>query len=367
MGGPVSAATLAVVTKILPVSPPLAPMLGRRVDELPAGDWIYEPKWDGFRCLAFRAAGGVDLRSRHDRPLGRYFPELVAGLTELSRGDFVLDGEIVVPRPAGLDFDALLARVHPATSRVERLSRETPAQFIAFDLIALDGEDLRERPFRDRRALLTDLIAEGSPRVRATPATSDPAVASGWLAGTGRGIDGVMAKAGDLGYRPGARTMLKVKPDRTADCVVAGFRPYVDRPLLSSLLLGLYDDAGELRHIGIVQSFTQKRRRELPEELLPLRVPLDGHPWEHGFLTGGGPTGRLAGAAGRWSPGEMALDWVPLAPQRVCEVAYDQLDHHRLRHPARFRRWRPDREPSSCTLDQLAAPAAAAVDVRALA
>jgi len=176
-----------------------------------------------------------------------------------------------------------------------------------------------------------------------------------------------MAKAGELRYRPGARAMLKVKPDRTADCVVAGFRPYVDRPLLSSLLLGLYDDANELRHIGIVQSFTQKRRRELLEELQPLCVPLDGHPWEHGFLTGGGPTGRLAGAAGRWSPGEMALDWVPLTPQRVCEVAYDQLDHERLRHPARFRRWRPDREPSSCRLDQLAVPGTAAGGIRALA
>jgi len=355
------------VSEILSVSPPLAPMLGRRVDELPRGDWIYEPKWDGFRCLAFRAAAGVELRSRHDRPLGRYFPELVAGLTALTGADFVLDGEIVVPRQAGLDFDALLARVHPAASRIERLSRETPAQFVAFDLIALDGEDLRARPFRERRALMTELIGEGSPSVRATPATRDPAVATEWLTASGSGIDGVMAKPGDLRYLPGSRAMLKVKPDRTADCVVAGFRPYVDRPLLSSLLLGLYDDAGELRHIGIVQSFTQKRRRELLEELLPLRVPLDGHPWQHGFLTGGGATGRLAGAAGRWSPGEMALDWVPLAPRRVCEVAFDQLDHERLRHPARFRRWRPDREASSCMLDQLASPAAAPIAVRMLA
>ena len=339
-------------------------MLGRRVDELPAGDWIYEPKWDGFRCLAFSAGGAVDPRSRHDRPLGRYFPELVAGLSELPAGDFVLDGEIVVPAPTGLDFDALLARIHPAASRVERLSRETAAQCIAFDLIALNGEDLRERPFRERRDLLTEVIGEPRAAVRLTPATRDPALAAEWLAATGDGIDGVMAKAGDLRYCPGARAMLKVKPERTADCVVAGFRPYVDRPLLSSLLLGLYDDAGELRHIGIVQSFAQKRRRELLDELLPLRVPLTGHPWEHGFLMGGGPTGRLAGAAGRWSPAQMALDWVPLSPERVCEVAYDQLDHDRLRHPARFRRWRPDRVPSSCTLDQLAAPRAA-VDVPA--
>jgi ATP-dependent DNA ligase len=329
-------------------------MLGRRVDALPRGDWIYEPKWDGFRCLAFRSGGEIELRSRHDRPLARYFPELAAGLTELPSTGFVLDGEIIVPGPRGVDFDALLARVHPAASRVERLSRETPARFVVFDAVALDGEDLRELPFSERRVRLTALVGEGSSTVQVTPATRDPAVAAEWLAGSGSGIDGVMAKAADLRYRPGERAMLKVKPERTADCVVAGFRPYVDRPLLSSLLLGLYDRDGDLRHFGIVQSFTRKRRRELLEELAPLCVPLAGHPWEHGFLPGGGPTGRLAGAAGRWSPGEMALDWVPLAPERVCEVAYDQLDNLRLRHPARFRRWRPDRDPSSCTLDQLA-------------
>jgi ATP-dependent DNA ligase len=341
-------------------------MLGRRVDELPLGDWIYEPKWDGFRCLAFGSADGIALRSRHDRPLDRYFPELVRGLSEVAGEGFVLDGEIVVPGSGGLDFDGLLARVHPAASRVERLSHETPAQFVAFDLIACDGEDLRDRPFRDRRALLEKLIGGPRPAVRVTPATRDPAVAADWLDSAGNGIDGVMAKAGDLRYLPGARAMLKVKPDRTADCVVAGFRPYVDRPLLSSLLLGLYDSNGELRHFGIVQSFTQARRRELLAELAPLRVPLEGHPWEHGFLMGGGATGRLAGAAGRWSPAEMALDWVPLAPERVCEVAYDQLDHGRLRHPARFRRWRPDRTPASCTLDQLAAPGAGAAELLAL-
>lgn len=341
-------------------------MLGRRVDELPAGDWIYEPKWDGFRCLAFRAGDEIDLRSRHDRPLARYFPELVETLAELSSTRFVLDGEIVIPAPAGLSFDALLARIHPAASRVDTLSRDTPARFIAFDLVACDGEDLRERPFRERRAMLRELIGEPRPALRATPATSDRTVAAGWLADAGNGIDGVMAKPADLRYRPGERAMLKVKPVRTADCVVAGLRPYVDRPLLSSLLLGLYDDAGELRHIGIVQSFTRARRRELLEELAPLRVPLAGHPWEHGFLTAGGPTGRLAGAAGRWAPGEMALDWVPLAAERVCEVAYDQVDGERLRHPARFRRWRPDRVPASCTLDQLAPAGTEAVRMLAL-
>jgi ATP-dependent DNA ligase len=328
-------------------------MLGRRTDELPVGDWIYEPKWDGFRCLAFRSGDQVELRSRHDRPLARYFPEVVAGLLALPSERFALDGELVVPSPAGFDFEALLARVHPAASRVERLSRETPAVLVAFDLIGHGDEDLRERPFRERRALLADLIRDPPPGVRLTPASEDPAVAADWLALEGGGIDGVMAKPGDLRYQPGARSMLKVKREHTADCVVAGFRVYVDKPLLSSLLLGLYDDAGELRHIGVVQSFTQERRRQLLEELASLRVPLAGHPWADGFLMGGGSTGRLAGAAGRWSP-QMALDWVPLAPERVCEVAYDQLDRGRLRHPARFRRWRPDRAPSSCTIDQLA-------------
>jgi ATP-dependent DNA ligase len=341
-------------------------MLGRRVDELPTGDWVYEPKWDGFRCIAFGAGGAVDLRSRHNRPLSRYFPELVACLSELPAADCVLDGEIVLPTAGGLSFDALLARLHPAASRVERLCRDTPARFVAFDLVARDGEDLRERPFAERRALLEDLIGGPRPNLEVTPATRDPVIAAKWLAAAGGGIDGVMAKQADLLYRPGARAMLKVKPERTADCVVAGFRPYVDRPLLSSLLLGLYDDDKELRHIGIVQSFTQKRRRELLEELLPLRVPLRGHPWEHGFLTRGGPTGRLPGAAGRWSPDEMALDWVPLEPERVCEVAYDQVDHGRLRHPARFRRWRPDRVAASCALDQLAT-SAVPVDILARA
>jgi ATP-dependent DNA ligase len=335
-------------------------MLGRRTDELPVGDWFYEPKWDGFRCIAFRAGDAVELRSRHDRPLGRYFPELVAALRGLRSERLVLDGEIVLRAGTGSDFDALLARVHPAASRVARLSRETPAELVAFDLLARGDEDLRDRPFRERRLLLADLLHGAAPTVRLTPASQDPEVAARWLALDDPGVDGVMAKPADLPYRPGARVMLKVKREHTADCVVAGFRTYVDRRLLSSLLLGLHDDAGRLVHIGIVQSFKRERRRELLDELAPLAVPLSGHPWEHGFLVGGGATGRLAGAAGRWAPGEMALDWVPLAPQRVCEVAYDQLDRNRLRHPARFRRWRPDREPRSCTLDQLAAPAAAA-------
>ena len=338
----------------LPVTPPLAPMLARRVPSLPSGDYLYEPKWDGFRCLVYRAGDDVELRSRHDRPLARYFPELVEALRALEDERVVLDGEIVVSGPDGFDFDALLARVHPAASRVERLSRETPARFLAFDLLARGGEDLRQQPFEARRRMLEEVLASANGRVELTPATTDEATASRWLdCPPGSGIDGVVAKRRDLRYEAGARRMVKVKPERTADCVVAGFRLYVDRPLLSSLLLGLYDDAGNLRHIGTVTAFTVKRRRELLDELAPLAVPLAGHPWEHGFLTGGSPMGRMAGAAARWSPDEMDLDWIPLAPDRVCEVAFDQLDRDRLRHPARFRRWRPDRDPRSCTLEQL--------------
>jgi ATP-dependent DNA ligase len=338
----------------LPVTPPIAPMLARRADSLPSGDYLYEPKWDGFRCIAFRARRGVDLRSRNDRPLARYFPELVDELLALGESGVVLDGEVVVAGAAGYDFDALLGRIHPAASRVERLSRETPARFIVFDLLARDDEDLRTRRFDERRAMLEEVLTGANRTVAPTPVTELEAEARRWLdCGPGSGIDGVVAKRVDLRYEAGARRMVKVKRERTADCVVAGFRPYVDRPLLSSLLLGLYDEAGELRHIGTVTAFTRERRRRLLEELAPLAVPLPAHPWEHGFLTGGSSMGRLAGAAARWSPAEMELDWVPIAPDRVCEVAFDHLDRDRLRHPARFRRWRPDRDPRSCTFEQL--------------
>jgi ATP-dependent DNA ligase len=328
-------------------------MLARLARALPTGDYLYEPKWDGFRCLCFREGDAVDLRSRHDRPLARYFPEVVEGLLELPAERFVLDGEIVLLSPGGFDFTALMARLHPAASRVERLRRETPAHLIAFDLVALGDEDLRPRPFEERRALLEGLLAGPPASVRITPITQDPAVAAAWLERfEGAGIDGVVAKRSDLRYEPGARAMTKVKHERTADCVVAGFRVFDDRPVLSSLLLGLYDDAGQLEHVGVVSSLREQRRHELLDEVRPLIAPLEGHPWEYGFLVAGGSLGRLAGAAGRWTP-DMVHDWIPLAPERVCEVAYEQLDGVRFRHPARFRRWRPDREPRSCTLDQL--------------
>ena len=333
----------------LPVQPPLAPMLGRLVRALPREDgFYYEPKWDGFRCLVFRDGDEIDLRSRHDRPLARYFPELVEAVRALTAERFVLDGEIVVVTPRGFDFPALMARLHPAASRVERLRSETPALLIAFDVLAVGDEDLRPRPFSERREALVELVASAEPPVLLTPATDDAACAAEWL----ERFEGVMAKHAGSRYEPGARAMLKIKAERTADCVVAGFRWLFEKPLPSSLLLGLYDDEGRLQHVGVASSFTERQRERLLEELAPLVVPLEGHPWEGGFLVDGGPVGRLKGAAGRWTP-EMERDWVPVAPTRVCEVAYDQLDRDRFRHPARFRRWRPDREPASCTFAQL--------------
>ncbi|MDQ3933756.1 MAG: ATP-dependent DNA ligase [Actinomycetota bacterium] len=329
-------------------------MLGRLVRELPRDGVLYEPKWDGFRCLVFRDRDEVDLRSRNDRELARYFPELVAALRGLRAERFVLDGELLVPHGDGYDFTSLMARLHPAASRVAQLSAATPAVLMAFDLLAVGDADLRERPFEERRARLEALLDGGPPELRTTEITADPGTAEGWLRPfEGGGVDGVMAKPRDLPYLPGARAMLKVKLERTLDCVVAGFRLLVDRPLPSSLLLGLHDESGELRHVGLASSFSERLRGELLDELRPLVVPLEGHPWEHGFLTEGSAMGRLKGAAARWAPDEMELDWVPVEPSRVAEVAYEHIDSGRLRHPARFRRWRPDREPGSCTFDQL--------------
>jgi ATP-dependent DNA ligase len=331
-------------------------MLARLSRELPVGDYVYEPKWDGFRCLAFRGGpADVDLRSRNQRPLARYFPELVEALRALPPA--VLDGEIVVVGRAGFDFAALLSRLHPSASRVERLARETPAAFVAFDLIAVGEEDLRPRPFDERRARLEALLAGAPAPLRLTPATHDPAVARGWLQRIRGGIDGVVAKRRDSPYAPGRRAMVKVKPERTADCVVAGLRTFSAEPAVASLLLGLWDGAGALRHVGVASSFPEDERRALFATLAPLAVPLPGHPWEHGFNVGHAPTGRLAGSAGRWDPREMTLDWIPLSPERVVEVAYDRTDDLRFRHPARLVRWRPDRDAASCALEQLAAEA----------
>ena len=316
-------------------------MLAQLARDLPEGNVVYEPKWDGFRCLAFRNDGTV-LQSRRGNDLARYFPEVVEGLRALP-DPVVLDGELVAP--AG--FPALMGRIHPAASRVERLRAETPASYVAFDLLALDERDLREQAFVERRRLLEELLAEPPPPLVLTPATRDRAEALAWL----ERCEGVVAKADDLRYVEGKRAMVKVKRARTADCVVGGIRPTLDRPAVASLLLGLYDGP-DLRHVGVASSFPERERDRLFERLAPLAIPLEEHPWRYGYLLSGGPTGRLHGSAGRWTP-EMELDWIPLAPAAVCEVTYDQVDGGRFRHPARFLRWRPDRDPRSCELEQI--------------
>jgi ATP-dependent DNA ligase len=343
----------------LPIEPPVAPMLARLTREVPSGAYAYEPKWDGFRCLAFRDGDDVDLRSRHDRPLARYFPEVVAAIRSLPEGRLVLDGEIILVRPTGFDFAALMSRLHPAASRVERLAAEAPAAYVVFDILAMTDTDLRARPFTDRRAILERLFecAEAAPRprhpgIRLTPTTHDDRVASDWLARfRGGGLDGVVAKPLDGRYEPGRRSMVKVKATRTADCVLAGVRLLPDATV-SSLLLGLYDDAGSLRHVGVVTQLPRDARRELVDDLRPDAIPIEEHPWHAGFAIERSPLGRLLGSASRWTP-EMGLDWVPLAPRRVVEVAFDQVDVDRFRHPARLVRWRPDRDPESCSLDQI--------------
>lgn len=343
----------------LAVMPPVTPMLARLTRTLPDGDYLFEPKWDGFRCLAFCEDGRVELFSRNQRPLARYFPEVVDALRTAIPGCAALDGELLIAPPHQPDFGALLARLHPAASRVARLARETPARYVVFDVLAEGAEDLMARPFAERRRRLQTLLAPYEPTageetrsLTVTPATNDRHAAERWLDAEGGGIDGVVAKARDLGYEPGRRAMIKVKRERTADCVVAGFRFAVDAPVVASLLLGLFDRGGELRHVGVVSSFTAARRRELAAELAPFVAPLAGHPWEHGFLVAGGRLGHLPGAAGRWTPGD-PRDWIPLRPELVCEVAYDIWEGDRFRHAARFRRWRPDRDATTCTLDQM--------------
>jgi ATP-dependent DNA ligase len=344
--------------------PPLRPMLARLVHELPpADDYLFEPKWDGFRCLATRDGDDVELISRHGRPLGRYFPELTSALGALAAERFTLDGEILAAVGGRFDFEALMGRLHPAPSRVRRLAASTPALYVAFDLPAHNGHSLAESPFAERRRRLAQLLADAEPPIHLTPATTDRAVARRWLREfQGAGLDGVVAKHRDLRYQPGARAMLKVKHERTVECVVAGVRGTPDPPEVSSMLLGLYTDDGTLEHIGVASSFARAARRAFAEELRQMAGPLAGHPWEHGFLTGGGAMGRLKGAAGRWVPG-MSLDWVPLRPELVAEVRVTQVDGHRLRHPARFVRWRPDRDPRSCHVEQLEYPPPPSADV----
>jgi len=334
--------------------PPVAPMLAKLARQLPeADDLVYEPKWDGFRCIVFRDGDEVELGSRNERPLTRYFPELLEPLRGGLPARAVVDGEIVIAGGKGLDFDALLQRIHPAASRVELLAGTTPASFVAFDLLAVDDRDLRPTPFRQRRALLEEALGTASPPVHLTPATTDAAVARDWFARfEGAGLDGVVAKGLDQPYRENERIMMKVKHERTADCVVAGFRWHKSGPIVGSLLLGLFDDSGVLHHVGVTASFTMARRRELVDELDAYRRPsLAGHPWE-GWAAPEPTGGRTPGAPSRWNA-KKDLTWEPLAPDLVCEVAYDNLQGDRFRHATTFRRWRPDRRPDTCTYAQL--------------
>jgi ATP-dependent DNA ligase len=339
-------------------------MLAKAVDELPhGGGWLFEPKWDGFRTLVFRDGAALELWSRDEKPMGRYFPELLAGLPPHLPERCVLDGEVVIAGARGLDFDALLLRIHPAASRVAMLARETPAAFVAFDVLALGDEDLRGAPQEERRRRLEEALGAGAGALFVTPATRDRAVAADWFQRfEGAGLDGVIAKRLGDAYHPGERTMLKIKHERTADCVVAGFRWHKNGPgtLVGSLLLGLYDGDGTLHHVGVTSAFSVARRRELAAELEPLRAGArEGHPWNHaGWLDAGEPGAAAAepqrrpGMTSRWNRGK-DLSWEPLRVERVCEVAYDHMQGDRFRHAALFRRWRPDRSPRECRYDQL--------------
>jgi len=340
----------------LPVMPPVAPMLAKTAAEVPPG-MLYEPKWDGFRAIVFRDGDEVELGSRTGRTLTRYFPEVVAALRERVPARCVLDGEVVVARGGRLDFDALLERIHPAASRVRRLAQETPAAFVAFDLLALGDASLMATPQSERRTELERALRGSSPPVHLTSATDDVALAREWFGQfEGAGLDGVVAKPPDLAYRPGARAMVKVKHERTADCVVAGMRQHKSGPVLGSLLLGLYDAAGRLQHVGVAASFPMARRRELWAELEPLRMTsARGHPWQEWANEDAQAAGRLPGGPSRWTGGK-DLSWLPLRPERVVEVAYDHMQGDRFRHTAQFRRWRPDRTPESCTYAQLEEP-----------
>jgi len=353
----------------LPVRPPVAPMLARPVKAMPQqdGNLFYEPKWDGFRCIIFRDGDEVYLGSRNERPFTRYFPELVAAARAELPDKCVIDGEIVLPAGSHLDFEALQQRIHPAASRVAMLAERTPASFVAFDLLGIGAESLMETPFARRRARLEEIFPEKGRSVRLTPVTVSGEQAAEWFEMfEGAGLDGIIVKPGDQPYVPDKRTMFKVKHERTADVVIAGYREHKSGPVVGSLLLGLYGDDGRLHHVGVAASFSMARRAELVEELRPYLAELDEHPWGHwaaqaattiGQPAAGPATGgqRVPGAISRWNA-KKDLSFVPLRPELVIEVAYDQMEGDRFRHTAHWRRPRPDRTPESCTYEQLEKP-----------
>lgn len=329
-------------------------MLAKLADTLPTGAFLYEPKWDGFRALVFRNADDVYIQSRDLRPLARYFPELHAGLLNALPPGCVIDGEIIILRDGVLDFDALQQRVHPAASRIAKLAEQTPAQFVAFDLLAVNGNDIMAKPQSERRAQLETLLKAAPPPLQLTPMTREHAVACEWFTSfEAAGLDGVIAKPADAPYQSNKRAMIKVKHARTADCVVAGFRWYKDaRDAVGSLLLGLYDAHGVLHHVGITSSFTLAVRKQLAKELAPLREgAAKGHPWRDAAESADSGA-RLPGGKSRWSAGK-DLSWEPLRIERVCEVKYDYLQGDRFRHATTFLRWRPDKPPRDCRYDQL--------------
>ena len=333
-------------------------MLAKRADQIPTGEhWIFEPKWDGFRALVFRDKDEILIQSRDEKPLNRYFPELLPPLQEALPDRCVLDGEIVIVKDNELDFDLLQLRLHPAASRVNLLAKQTPASLVFFDLLCEGDRDLCNEPFQTRRHRLESLISPAKPPIHLTPATADRAIAEDWFRRfEGAGLDGVVAKQIAGMYEPNKRVMLKVKHERDCDCVVAGFRWHKkgDRTLVGSLLLGLYDDAGALQHVGVCASFSTAKRKELVELLDPYRQnALANHPWKHwAEHAAGEEVKRMPGGQSRWSQGK-DLSWEPLRPELVVEVAYDHMQGDRFRHTAQFRRWRPDKKPTDCTYAQL--------------
>jgi len=339
----------------LPVMPPVAPMLAKSVSQIPETGHV-EPKWDGFRTIVFRDGDEVELGSRNEKPMTRYFPELVEQIKEHTPERCVLDGEIVIVAGDRLDWDSLTNRIHPAASRVKLLAEQTPASFVAFDVLALGDDDLMGTSFAERRSRLTDALAGAGGRVHLTPATADMAEAQRWFTQfEGAGLDGVVAKPLDGRYLPDKRTMFKIKHERTADCVVAGFRWHKSGPVVGSLLLGLWNDEGRLQHVGVVASFPMARRASLVDELAPLRDGVEDHPWAAWADEQAHAGQRLPGAVSRWNATK-DLSFVPLRPELVVEVAYDHMEGDRFRHTAQFRRWRTDRDPSSCTYAQLDEP-----------